>query len=196
MTDYERFKSNNEYAHAIGLCLSNGHDVEYFCTPIGAKQIGTLGVDGIAFCFIDGIGDTVFCVSPSGGAEKYVFPIARSFTEFLSLTATVGNASTVEQIMCFDRDRFYGFFPICESVFCDKSAELAEFDLTRIDDPWSFIRGLSNRFNYDLIKFTDSYYDTLGLPNPRGKTEENARADDFKSTFTLEIKKRIKSDNR
>ncbi len=189
MTDYGRFKKNREYARAIGLCPPCEQDVEYFCTPVGAKPIGTLGVDGVSFCFVEGLGETVFCVSPLGGVEHYVFPIARDFTEFLSLAATLGDVGTAEQIMCFERERFYGFFPLDRAVFEEKSAELAEFDLARIDDPWASVRDLCGRFNYGLLHFTDEYYSALGLPNPHGERDGGKKSGDFVSTFTLKIKK-------
>ena len=191
MTDYEKFVSNESFYRAIGLYPPCEHDVAYFCTPLGAKLIGTLGVDGVSFCFVDGMGETVFCVSPSGTEAHYVFPIARDFREFLSLSATLGNAGTAEQIMCLPRERFYEFFPVDRNVFEQKSAELCGFVLTRIEDPWEYVRDLARRFNYSAIKFSDEYYEVTGQENPRGKCEnpKDKKAYDFISTIEIEIKK-------
>lgn len=42
----------------------------------------------------------------------------------------------------------------------------AYYDVTPMDDPYPCIRSLQNTFDYDLIPFSDDYYDSCRTPNP------------------------------
>ena len=82
---------------AIGL-LTVADDDAYFCTPVGARMIGRVGVDGIHFCDVPQSGrDTVFAVSPMGDAP-YVCAVADDLEDFLREVYTCGSAAAVEQL--------------------------------------------------------------------------------------------------
>jgi serine/threonine-protein kinase len=42
----------------------------------------------------------------------------------------------------------------------------AYYGVTPMDDPYTYIRSLQDTFDYNLIPFSDDYYDSCGLPNP------------------------------
>lgn len=82
---------------AVGL-LPAADDDAYFCTPVGARMIGRVGVDGIHFCDVPQSGrDTVFAVSPMGDAP-YVCAVADDLEDFLREVYTCGSSSAVEQL--------------------------------------------------------------------------------------------------
>ena len=42
----------------------------------------------------------------------------------------------------------------------------AYYGVTPMDDPYTYIRSLQDTFDYNLIPFSDDYYDSCGIPNP------------------------------
>ena len=81
----EKFKNLDEDLSLIGLEKSD-YEVEYFCTPVGAKIIGW-ECEGIHYCFIEGLGETVFAVNPETAEEHYVRPLAENFEKFMKKSA-------------------------------------------------------------------------------------------------------------
>lgn len=143
--------------------------VPYFCTPKGAEIFASLGVDGIHYCTVPKLGETVFAVTPMPLGERCVFPVANSKKQFLQLTAALGGTSLIDQIPTLSRERF-------EALLRDHTAECSpdraeeleklkkEFDLSPLEaDPYELVMGLYNSFDYEKIEFTAEYYDTIGL---------------------------------
>ena len=62
MTTYRKFKKLKIDFSAIGLERS-GSDSAYFCTPKGARIIGSAAVDGIHYCFVEGQEEALSSVS-------------------------------------------------------------------------------------------------------------------------------------
>lgn len=53
----------------------------------------------------------------------------------------------------------------------------AGLELTPMDDPFGYVKGLQTDFSYERIPFSNEYYDTLGLERPDGtEPEENGFA--------------------
>lgn len=101
----EKYRELRLDGSLIGLERADGP--AYFCTPVGAEVIGW--DSGIHYCFIRGLGDTVFCVNPETCCEHYVYPIARSFRDFLGLILAVGNTNTLQQIILWDKEAYKAF---------------------------------------------------------------------------------------
>jgi len=80
-TEFKKLKINTT---AIGWEPA-GKEEAYFCTPKGAKIIGRAGVDGIHYCTVRALGETIFAVSPMNLPGQYVHPIARNLTDLLRL---------------------------------------------------------------------------------------------------------------
>ena len=83
MMTYKKYSQINIDSSPIGLELC-GNENSCFCTPEGAKIIGSAGVDGIHYCFVRGFGEMVF-VNPMNSPENHVHPLAKDFRGFLRL---------------------------------------------------------------------------------------------------------------
>lgn len=175
---YEKYKNLKIDGSWIGLEL--GAETPYFCTPIGAEIIGW--DNGIHYCFIKGFGDMVFCVNPETCCDYYVYPIARSFCDFLGLILATGHTNTLQQIIWWDKKRFDNFVNNPEEQEYKNRSEVKnvlntickELDATLIDTPFEYIKDLQSDFPYGQIPFTNEYYDTLGIERPDGtEPEEN-----------------------
>lgn len=168
---YEAFCKLNIDRAAIGLGKSE-YDVEYFCTPVGAEVIGYEGVDGIHYCFIPEYGDVVFAVNPMPAVDEHVYPLAKNFEDFLSLIITCNSTAAVEQIIGWDnKEIFDKYVQPCEDEYgFERQIIFKEikdtFDLDWIEDPYGYVRELQKDFDYSKIKYSEEYYDILGLEIP------------------------------
>lgn len=169
--EYEKLKIDKS---CIGL---EEGDTEggYFCTPIGAKVIGWEN-GGIHYCFINGFDEMVFAVNPNGsvddkGEDRNVYPLAENFKEFIQLILAANSVTPVEQIIYLSKEEFENF------IVSDDNAILAEqqkvinilqekLDLTPIEKPYEYVKKIQSKFDYTKIKFTDEYYDALGIDIP------------------------------
>jgi len=163
MTIYKKFKKLNIDTMPLGL--EEGDEEElYFCTPKGAKPIGRTGLDGIHFCFIKGFGEMVFAVSPMNTPGDYVHPIAKDFSDFLSLLIACGDTTALEQVHRWKQEEFDSFLednPINldqVSVLENISEKLG---LQAMEDPFKYIKELQSNFDYSKVKFTEDYEDFI-----------------------------------
>lgn len=189
---YEKYKKLNIDGSWIGL--GQGIDDSYFCTPAGA---GIIGWDnGIHYCFIEGFGETVFCVNPETCCDYYVYPIARNFEDFLGLILETGNTNTLQQIIWWDRNMFEEFVNNSDEKEYRKRPEVTqvldiiakETGVQPIDNPFEYIKTLQSDFPYEKIEFSDEYYDTLGLERPDGTEAGNC---DYEVTAAITVKRDI-----
>ena len=177
---YERYKKLKIDGSYIGL--EKGDEIgDYFCTPVGAKVIGW--DIGIHYCFIDGFGEMVFCVNPDTCCDYYVYPLAKNFTDFLRLILATKNTNVMQQIILWDKQAYDDFINAPDNVEYENSEEVVAalnairtLEITEMENPFAYIKGLQKDFSYDRIQFTDEYYDTLGLDRPDG-TEPEAESD-------------------
>ena len=108
MNLYREFEKLNIDHAAIGLKVY-GTEEPCFCTPKGARIIGSAGLDGIHYCFVRGQGETVFAVNPSNTPGGNVFPIAESFGDLLRLLVACGSMAALEQAHQWDEEQFAEF---------------------------------------------------------------------------------------
>ena len=166
----EKYRELRLDGSLIGLERADGP--AYFCTPVGAEVIGW--DNGIHYCFIRGLGDTVFCVNPETCCEHYVYPIARSFRDFLGLILAVGNTNTLQQIILWDKEAYKAFVnsPHERDNLRKSEVRSALGTLRRgtgvepIDYPFEYVKALQSDFPYEKIPFSDEYYEVLGLERP------------------------------
>lgn len=181
---YEKYKNLKIDGSWIGL--ESGKGSPYFCTPVGAEIIGW--DNGIHYCFIEGFGDMVFCVNPETCCDYCVYPIARSFCDFLGLILAVGNTNTLQQIIWWDREMFddfenrpeereYRARPEVKGVL---NAIREGLDAAPIDAPFEYVKDLQSNFPYERILFTNEYYDTIGIERPDG-TEPKETGFEFRA---------------
>lgn len=65
-----------------------------------------MGMGGIHYCTIPGLGDSIFVVTPESCDEHYVFPVARDLREFLQLVAALDGTQLIDQIPLFGKEDF------------------------------------------------------------------------------------------
>ncbi|MGL5694703.1 MAG: hypothetical protein ACRCXA_11540 [Peptostreptococcaceae bacterium] len=147
----------------------------YFCTPIGAKVIGWEG-GGIHYCFISGFDEIVFAVNPNGSIdendeEKNVYPLAENFKIFLQLILATKSVTPIEQIVYLSKEDFEDFIVSDDNnVLPEQQAVLnylqEKLDLITFKNPYEYVKKLQSKFDYSQIKFTDEYYNALGIDMP------------------------------
>lgn len=161
MSLYQKFRKLKIDHAAIGLELT-GAEVKYFCTPKGARIIGSAGVDGIHYCFVRGQEEMVFAVSPMNPPGSNVFPIARTFEELLSLLMACGSMAAIEQTHQWDEEQFDDY--VAENQ--PTQAALAVFAVLRdklgimpMEQPFTYLRRLQDSYNYGALDFSKEYYE-------------------------------------
>lgn len=177
--DLQRFHALAIDFSAVGLDWGGGL-TPYFCTPAGAEYVGSLGCDGVHFVLLPG-DERVFCVEPSmGEMGTYVLPVGRDFQEFLSFVLYCRDANPLSQIFWMDAARFRKLleedaaqdWPGYEAYFAHKTAALAaiarEFCLTPAD-PFEKVKALQAAFDPSVLRFSDEYYDVLGIEREKAE---------------------------
>ena len=151
--------------------------VRYFCTPENAEIIGW-GSCGTHFVLLPG-DEAVYCVEPELAEEgTFVLPVGADFREFLSHLLYCKCTSPLAQIFMLDATRFRKLledndantWPGCEEDFKSRDASLdllAETFHIRSRDPFQRVKELQTGFDPSVLNFSDAYYDTLGLENPK-----------------------------
>lgn len=163
MSIYQKFRELNIDHAAIGLD-QNISDVNYFCTPVGAKVIGEAGVDGIHYCFIKGFDEMVFAISPSNLPGENVHPVAKNFEDLLRLLLTCGSMDAIEQTYRWDEELFEQY--IMDNKPDEKQRAvmnilIEEFQIVPMEQPFFYIKDLQTSFDYSKLRFSEEYYELL-----------------------------------
>ncbi len=165
---YDHYKRGEIDLSPFGI-LRSEEAVHYFCTPRGAEIIGSNGVDGIHYCMIRGLEETVFVVTPMGEAP-FVYPVAEDFRMFVSLLMACGSDFCFELAHAWTEERF-----LRELKANPPSAEAREaaaaltrqYGIHPSKEPYEWLWGLANDFDYSRIPRTEEYYDvTEEVPPP------------------------------
>lgn len=151
-------------------------DMSYFCTPLGAELVGTLGVDGIHFVLLPD-DQRVFCVDPSMGEPgTYALPVAQDMRTFVSYLLYCRSASPLSQIAWLAEAPFRAL--LVEDAQADgpgKEEKSRALDIlaaafqTGPADPFHRVKALQASFDPSCLAFSDEYYDALGLDRPVGE---------------------------
>ena len=140
----------------------------YFCTPLGARVIGWAGVDGIHYCTIEGQGETIFAISPMNFGD-YIHPIAESFEVLLLMLLTCHSMDAMEQCYAWAEDQYTAFlidYPATTEIQ-EKQNQIREiFKLDPMEDVFGYIKQLQDNYDMSGIRFSEEYYDTLGIEPP------------------------------
>ncbi len=172
--DLKAFRALDIDFESIGLLQSGAEDFAYFCTPADAEFVGRIGCDGVHFILLPG-DERVYCVDPAMGEEgKYVLLVAGDFREFLSFVLFCRDANPLSQIWWMTEEQFRNLlaedaaagWPGSEEYFLRKDAALTaiaeRFQITPAD-PCESVRALQAAFDPGVLRFSDEYYDTLGI---------------------------------
>ena len=161
-TEFQKLKINTS---AIGWEPPSKSETTYFCTPKGAKIIGRAGVDGIHYCTIRTLGETIFAVNPMNLPGNYVHPIARNMEDLLRLLLSCLDMNLIEQAWAWDEEQLTEQI---EQVRNSEYFDPAPLDAIRekcglepMENPFEYLYRLQQSFNYGSIPFTKEYYDTI-----------------------------------
>jgi len=170
MTMYEKFCQLDIDRSWIGL-EKRDVCVDYFCTPLNATVIGWENC--IHYCFIRGYREMVFAVNPETCVDKHVYPLAMNFKDFLRLILACGSTTAVEQIVGWSKEQFEDFLHSDgNAMFPEQKVVLekiqSDLKLTPMENPYEYVKEVQALHDDSKIKFSNEYYDTLGLERPDG----------------------------
>ena len=174
MTIYEKYCQLNIDGRWIGLEKSD-LSVDYFCTPINATVIGW--ENNIHYCFIKGYRDIVFAVNPEPSVDSYVYPLAMNFKEFLQLILACGSTTAVEQIIGWSKEQFENFIVSEDNAKHPEQEKVLEeiksvLKLEPMENVYAYVKAVQEQFDDSKVRFSNEYYDTLGLERPDGSENE------------------------
>ncbi len=140
--------------------------VPYFCYPVDAQVIGFEGC--ILYCFLPEYGDMVFAANPESCADRNVYPLAKDFRDFLRLILACGSANPVEQVIWMDKERFESHLREERAAQTEEQKavlmRLAEaLELSPMKEPFEAVRKIQAGFDGSRIRYSDEYYDVLGI---------------------------------
>ena len=148
-TLFDQYKELNINGSLI--CLEQVEDIySYFCYPTNAKAIGFEG--SIMYCFIEPYGEMVFACNPDTCADVFVYPLARTFEDFMRLILACGSTNPIEQIIWMDKDKFEKHLKEEEAIRTEEQkATLSyletELEISPIDNPYDYVKELQSRFD-------------------------------------------------
>ncbi len=165
--DLKRLRAMKLDFGAVGLELEEQYFCPYFCTPENYEFFASLGVDGVHFVLLPG-DERVFLVDPAfGEIGSYVTPAAEDLRQFLSFLLYCRDSNVISQIWWMSEAQYREL--LCEDAENPApgkdealSAIEKEFSLTPID-PYAPVKAMVNAFDPSFIRFSDEYYDVLGL---------------------------------
>ena len=190
MTMYEKYCQLKIDGRWIGLEKSD-LCVDYFCTPINATVIGW--ENSIHYCFIKGYRDMVFAVNPEPMADKYVYPLAMDLKDFLRVILACGSTTAPEQIIGWSKEQFESFVVSEDNAKHPEQEKVLEeiksvLKLEPMENVYAYVKAVQEQFDDSKVRFSNEYYDTLGLERPDG-TESEQNSLEFEEvvfTFTKE----------
>ena len=188
MTLLRQFQALGLDCSPVGLCPGPAQG-GYFCTPRGMTVLGWEGCDGIHYGRIRGYGDMVFAVNPMPAGDRYVRPLARSFRDFLRLLLACGSTAALEQLGDWTREQLDDWLRAPENaVTAEGRAVLdrlaAALRLAPMEDPFAYVKEVQASFDGGRLRYTNEYYDTLGLARPDG-SEPPASEREFATIITF-----------
>lgn len=192
MTMYEKYCKLNIDGRWIGLEKSD-LCADYFCTPLDSMVIGW--ENSIHYCFIKGYQDMVFAVNPESCVDKYVYPLAMNFKDFLGLILACGSTTAVEQIIGWSKEQFENFVVSEYNAKHPEQEKVLEeirkvLKLEQMENPYEYVKAVQEQFDDRKIKFSNEYYDTLGLERPDGSEDEIQKLEFGAVTFSFLKKER------
>ncbi len=167
---YEKFKNMKVDTSWVGLAKEE--DYGYFCTPVGADIIGW--DNGIHYCLLEGLDEMVFAVNPDTCCDEYVYPLAKSFADFIGLVLACKGTNPLQQIILWDKQHYLDFMADPNEVEYAKSPEVATalsalqetLGIAPMAAPFEYVKAVQQDFDYRNIVFSDEYYDATGRERP------------------------------
>ena len=169
-TLFERYMNLDIDTAWIGL-EKRDHPL-YSCTPIGANIFGWDNC--IHYCFIDGFDEMVFVVNPENFGGPYVYPLAKNFSDFLSMLLTYKTTNALHQIIIFEKEKFLSFFKLDSWKEYNNRQEVVEtlaviqkeLNIVPMEDPYDYVIELQKEFDHTKIRYVDEFYEQTGWEKP------------------------------
>lgn len=166
--NFKNFKSLKFDTTCIAL-ENTEYMYPYWCYPTNCIPIGLEG--SVLYCFIDGYGDMVFASNPESCADNNIYPLAKSFEDFMRLIITCGSTNPVEQIVWMTKDEFEKHLFVEARNITETQKQLIEilkslFELLPMENPYEYVKELQKCFDGSLIHYSDEYYNVKGIERP------------------------------
>ena len=162
---YTEFKKLKIDTSPIGWEPPSKDETAYFCTPKGAKIIGRAGVDGIHYCTVRALGETIFAVSPMNLPGNYVHPIARNMEDLLRLLLACLDMNLIEQAWAWDEEQLTEQIEqVRNSEYFDPTpldAIREKCGLEAMENPFEYLYRLQKSYNDGGIPYTKEYYEMM-----------------------------------
>lgn len=155
MALYDKFLSSSLDTADIGLSTDSIESSDLL--PLGAKIIGWAGDDPTYFCFLDGYGDTVFAVDPSAAGSEWVYPVAKSFSDFWGLITACRGTEPIKKAWRWSRLRFDLFLKETQLSIKQRSILRAIHNIyapPAISDPYAYLNAIRQSFDASALKFS------------------------------------------
>lgn len=182
---FEQYRNMNIDGSLIGLGYSE-ITAPFFCYPVNAEVIGFEGC--ILYCFLPEYGDMVFASNPESCADKYVYPLAENFRDFMSLVITCGSANPVEQIIWMSKELFIQHLQDENDIRTAEQNALIEtlgkeLHLSPMDNAYEYVKAVQKDFDDSKIKHSGEYYDVLGIEVPDNSSGRSKDDDDVNRKY-------------
>lgn len=152
MDIYNQLRQSSLETDCLGLSVGAQVSGNVF-TPIGGKVIGW-GDNGLHFCQVSSIGQTVFCIDPAAAHGEQIQPVASDLREFLRLMISTGGTEPIANAYRWSRSRFDAFIASNSLSLKQQSVVRALKNIYHIDeiaDPFRTIRSLQADFDYSAL---------------------------------------------
>lgn len=161
----------------LGLDWRGWNGVSYFCTPMEAEILGGPGVDGIHFILLPG-DERVYCVDPAmGEQDTYVLPVAPNLRTFVSYVLFCRDANPISQLHWMTEAQYRQLLTEAEAAQWEGCEAFFERQRQALDvlarvygvgpaDPFESVKTMQAEFVPTQIRFSDQYYDVLGIERP------------------------------
>lgn len=113
-----------------------------------------------------------------------------NFKDFLRLILTCGSTTAVEQIIGWNKEQFESFL-VSEYNAKHPEQEKALEEIRRVlklepmENSYEYVKAVQEQFDDSKIKFSNDYYDTLGLERPDGSENEMPKLEFGAVTFSF-----------
>ena len=102
-----------------------------------------------------------------------MYPLATNFKDFLRLILACGSTTAVEQIIGWSKEQFEDFLHSDDNKVFPEQAEVLkivaeELKLQPIEDVYEYVKAVQEQYDDKKIKYSNEYYDVLGLERPDG----------------------------
>ena len=137
----------------------------------------------------------VFAVNPEPMADKYVYPLAMDFKDFLRVILACGSTTAPEQIIGWSKEQFESFVVSEDNAKHPEQEKVLEeiksvLKLEPMENVYAYVKAVQEQFDDSKVRFSNEYYDTLGLERPDGSANEGQMLEFGAVTFSFAKKER------